>query len=35
MSNFADFLKKDVQMNFSNEKKSSTINYIPKRDCYF
>lgn len=35
MSDFADFLKKDVQMNFSNEKRTSSINYIPKSDCYF
>lgn len=35
MSDFADFIKKDIHMNFSNEKKSSATNYIPKREQYF
>lgn len=35
MSDFADFIKKDIKMNFSNEEKVSVTNYIPKRERYF
>lgn len=35
MSDFADFIKKDIKMNFSNEEKSSTTNYIPKKEYDF